>query len=250
MGNVKILFAASICAAFGGMLVTACSSTSNAPAATVDASMADSGDDGGDAATGPTCSAISMTACGAASGDTCCVDLSGFPNVTQTCVLPSACSSAIQFQCTSASDCSTGQICCGGIAGDASAITSALSEAGADASFDAASLGSGGIGSILGNLMIHAACQPSCMAGQTQSCKMDSECPSGEKCLTPPAPAGLGSFGSMLMVKACMSPDAGAPASDSGAPDSGSATDSGTTDSGSDAGATDSGASTDAPSNG
>jgi hypothetical protein len=197
-------------------------------------------------------------------GLTCCVDVTGLAGAAGggganlgSCVAPSSCSSMIQYQCMVPTDCASGQVCCGGVGGDAGGLLAALADAG-DASFDAASLMAaadggalGGLGGALSGLSIQSFCQASCMASQYQLCASDGDCKNaGASSVCGPASlaalgGGAGGFASLLsgfiMIKTCQAPEGGttteagveAGGGDSGgSSNDGSAPDSGASDGG------------------
>jgi hypothetical protein len=184
------------------------------------------------------------------------------------------CTSMIQYQCMVPSDCATGQVCCGGLGGDAGALLAALGDAGLDGGFDAAGLlaggdaGAGGLGGLLGGLAgltIESFCQTSCMPGQYQLCASGTDCSNaGANSVCGMAPAGAlggggaglgallggaggGAGGGLLTLMTCQPPDAGVSTSPEAGSDAGSTTDGGASDSSSASeGGGDSGGTTDA----
>jgi hypothetical protein len=201
---------------------TACGSSSSPAAASApDSSTDDStaGDAGTMPAINATCGLLSGIGGGGTAGtcpmgQTCCTTIVP-PGAS--CVPPTQCTGmSISNQCSKASDCAAGQICC---AGDADG---GAPDAGALLMMVATDAAAGGAGALAGIdfSMFNTTCQTSCMGPQTQECSMDSECPSGMTCQAPAGAGGLGAFAGLLMLpKTCAvaPPDAGTtPVTDSG----------------------------------
>ena len=200
------------------------SSSSPAAASAPDSSTGDSaGDDSstGTPAINATCGILSGIGGGGTAGtcpmgQTCCTMVALPPSAS--CVMPSECTGmSISSQCSKASDCATGQICCAGDADGGAADAGALLMM--MAATDAAAGGLGALGAIDFS-MFNTTCQTSCMGPQTQECAKDSECPSGMTCQAPAGAAGLGALAGFIMLPdscAVPPPDAGTtPVADSG----------------------------------
>jgi hypothetical protein len=144
-------------------------------------------------------------------GQTCC-SMIGLTGGNASCVPVGSCASgSISNECSKGSDCASGQVCCGG-------------------SPDAGALGTGLDAAVAGGMpmfdpsQLDTTCQASCTATQTQQCAMDSECPSGQTCVSLGGGAGdagdaaaANPFGGLFMLpplpSLCMAPrpDAGPP---------------------------------------
>ena len=164
-------------ACVGALAPTACATSSN------HAANSDGGTEASAAEDGPvTCGLTGdIPACPSDAGLTCCFDLT---TASGNCVVPSACTTSIQFECANAAGCPSGQVCCA----------------------DGLVAGSG----------LVATCRASCSAGQLQGCQGDAECGDAGSCV-PLAPGNVGGYAGLTMV--CGLLDAGSPPLDG--PDSG-----------------------------
>jgi hypothetical protein len=192
---------------FGALLflgAAACGSSSSGSPATggeadssTDSSVA--GDDGGTPAIMATCGLLSGIGGGGTAGtcpmgQTCCTMLALPPSAS--CLPPSECTGmSISNECSKGSDCPSGQVCCGG-SPDGGSMMMMLPAA------DAAA-GLGGLGGF-DTSQFNTTCQTSCAPSQTQECAMDSECPTGQTCQSPPGAAALGSV--IMLPKDCAVP--------------------------------------------
>jgi hypothetical protein len=205
-------------------LTAGCGGSSTAPKGTPGPSDASVAGDSGAVAEGGT--GLIMATCGALSqfgggggdggtcptGDVCCTTLSLPPSAS--CVPEGQCT-GISTACSSATDCSGGQVCCVGSA-----------DGGAGISADAAAGGGfGGFGGFDPS-QFSSACQSSCTGSQTQYCTVDADCPPGMGLIC----QGGGSQFGFSLPSVCAPPlpdagirrDAGEGDLDSGTPDAGS----------------------------
>jgi hypothetical protein len=159
----------------------------------------------------------SSSACG--SGMTCCT-IVGLPP-SASCVAVGSCGSGdLSNECTTGTDCASGQLCCAGSA-----------DGGAPA--DAAAAGGGGFGGF-DPTALSTTCQSSCTSSQAQTCTADMDCPTGLTCQSAlgGGGGGLGGlgglFGGISLPSVCRAPlpDAGSP------PDSGTVPEASTPDAG------------------
>jgi hypothetical protein len=168
--------------------------------------------EGGTGLINATCGALSLVGGGGGDAGTCptgevCCTVFAQILPSASCVPQGQCT-GISTECSSAADCSNGEVCCLGPA-----------DGGAGISSDAAA-GGGGFGGFDPS-QFSSACQSSCTASQTQYCTMDSDCPPGMGLV---CQGGGAQFGiSLPSVCAPPPPDGGIRREDAGVgvPDSG-----------------------------
>jgi hypothetical protein len=125
------------------------------------------------------CSAYPLVAC--SQGKTCCLGATG---ITGTCTDPTQCNSNFQFECVSASNCATSQVCCATTELPSGFDASAFLDASLDAiAIDAAAL------SGTSNKYF---CQATCTGTQVQLCAVSGECKGpGAACMPIAGTSGL-----------------------------------------------------------
>jgi hypothetical protein len=122
-------------------------------------------------------------------GQTCCTmfSTSSF-SVSASCVAAGQCSDGgISNECQTGADCAGGQVCCAGAAASDAGAQDAAAEAGV----------AGGLGGFGGfnPASLSTSCQTTCDPGQTQRCKADADCPSGQTCQATTGFGGGAGFG-------------------------------------------------------